>query len=127
LKADLRNNHYFVDQPKTTKMRKSNYLFLFIIGLFLCTACSQKADPVRQWSMYRGNYASGVLDHAHLPDTWDADSGENIAWKTEIPGLGHSCPVVWGDNVFVNTAVSSVDKGDIKTGIYGSIGSVQDT
>lgn len=108
-------------------MRKSNYLFLFIIGLFLCTACSQKADPVRQWSMYRGNYASGVLDHANLPETWDADSGENIAWKTEIPGLGHSCPVVWGDNVFVNTAVSSVDKGDIKTGIYGSIGSVQDT
>lgn len=98
----------------------------FSLLLFLC-ACSQQVDPDRQWSMYRGNYASGVLDQANLPDSWDADKNENIAWSTEIPGLGHSCPVVWGDNIIVTTAVSELDKGDVKTGIYGSIGSVQDS
>jgi outer membrane protein assembly factor BamB len=77
--------------------------------------------------MFRGHYASGVLDNANLPENWDATTGENIAWKTEIPGLGHSCPIVWGDNVFVTTALSSADQKGIKTGIYGSIGSVADS
>lgn len=98
----------------------------FILVMFLSASC-QKIDPDRQWSMYRGNYAGGVLDEANLPQKWDAKSGENIAWKTEIPGLGHSCPAVWDNKVFVTTAVSELDKGDVKTGIYGSIGSVQDS
>jgi outer membrane protein assembly factor BamB len=76
--------------------------------------------------MYRGNYASGVLDNANLPLTWDAETGENIAWKIEIPGLGHSCPIVWGDKVFVTSAVSSKKKEDVQTGIYGSIDPVAD-
>lgn len=108
-------------------MSKLN-LLLFCSALFLfVTSCAQKVDPARQWSMYRGNYASGVLDQANLPETWDSETGENFAWKTEIPGMGHACPVVWGDNVFVTTAVSGEDKGDIKTGIYGSIAPVPDS
>jgi outer membrane protein assembly factor BamB len=103
---------------------------IFILYLFFAffeSASSQNVNPDRQWSMYRGNYAGGVLDNTNLPVTWDGESGENIAWKTEIPGLGHSCPVVWGNEVFVTSAVSELDKGDLKTGIYGSIGSVQDS
>ncbi|MDB4582330.1 PQQ-like beta-propeller repeat protein [Draconibacterium sp.] len=103
-----------------------SFLFLFI-GILLLSACGQKVDPSRQWTMYRGNYANGVLDNANLPESWDAKTGKNIAWKTRIPGMAHSCPVVWGNDVFVTTAVSEIDKGDIKTGIYGSIGSVQDS
>ncbi|MBT6006347.1 MAG: PQQ-binding-like beta-propeller repeat protein, partial [Prolixibacteraceae bacterium] len=96
-------------------------------SIVFLTVCTKKIDPDRQWFMYRGNYASGVLDQANLPETWDAVTGDNIAWKTEIPGMGHSCPVVWGDNVFVTTAVSTEEKGDIKTGIYGSIAPVPDS
>lgn len=95
--------------------------------LFALLSCNIIITPERQWNMYRGYYASGVLDNANLPETWNAETGENIAWTTEIPGMGHSCPIVWGDNVFVTTAVSEADNGDIKTGIYGSIGSVQDS
>ncbi|MEN8117705.1 MAG: PQQ-binding-like beta-propeller repeat protein [Bacteroidota bacterium] len=104
----------------------TTFLFLFT-GILFLTACGQNVDPAHQWTMYRGNYASGVLDQANLPETWNAKSGENIAWKTEISGMSHASPVVWGDNVFVTTAVSEKDEGDIKTGIYGSIGSVQDS
>lgn len=113
-------------KPKTTVMLKSVLLFSIFFAMVLSVS-AQKVDPERQWTMYRGNYASGVLDKVNLPGKWDGKSGNNIAWKTEIPGLGHSCPVVWGENVFVTTAVSELDKGDIKTGIYGSIGSVQDS
>ncbi len=108
-------------------MLKINSLFILFIGILFLSACSQNVDPSRQWSMYRGYYASGVLDQAGLPETWNATTNENIAWKTAIPGLGHSCPVVWGNRVFVTTSVSPQDEGDIKTGIYGSIGSVQDS
>lgn len=100
---------------------------LMLSFVFIFTSCAQQIDPSRQWNMYRGNAIGGVLDNASLPETWDVETGQNIAWKTEIPGLGHSCPVVWGDNVFVTTAVSEVDNGELKTGIYGSIGSVPDS
>lgn len=57
------------------------------------------------WPSFRGADARGVA--AAAPVKWDVAAGENIAWKTEIPGLGHSSPVIWGDRVFVTTAVSS--------------------
>jgi outer membrane protein assembly factor BamB len=101
-------------------------IFISIVFLFL-SSCKQQVNPERQWFMYRGHYANGILDQANLPKTWSTISGENIAWKTEIPGLGHASPIVWNNNVFVTTAVSELDKGDVKTGIYGSIGSVQDS
>ena len=40
---------------------------------------------------------SGVADGQNLPDTWDVKTGENILWRTPIPGLAHSSPIVWGD------------------------------
>jgi outer membrane protein assembly factor BamB len=83
-------------------------------------------DPERQWSSFRGYQASGVLDHANLPDTWNVKTGENILWKFRIPGLGLSSPVIWGNRLFITTAVSESDDQGIKTGIYGSIGSVDD-
>lgn len=109
-------------------MVKVSYVLLVILSVSFCiTGISQNISPDRQWSMYRGSFISGVLENANLPEKWNGETGENIAWKTEIPGLGHGCPVVWGDNVFVTTAVSAEDKGDVQTGIYGSIEPVQDS
>ncbi|MCG6188803.1 outer membrane protein assembly factor BamB family protein [Maribellus maritimus] len=105
---------------------RTKLLLIFLLTPFIFS-CAQKTDPARQWFMYRGNYASGVLDNANLPEKWDTETGENIAWKTFIPGLGNSCPVVWGDNIFITTAVSQADSGKVITGIYGSIAPVQDS
>ncbi|WP_303923902.1 PQQ-binding-like beta-propeller repeat protein [Draconibacterium sediminis] len=107
-------------------LKIKSFLTLFTAILYL-SAFGQQIDASRQWSMYRGNYISGYLDNASLPETWDVATNKNIAWQTAIPGLGHSCPIVWGDKVFVTTAVSEQDEGDVKTGIYGSIGSVPDS
>jgi len=82
--------------------------------------------PERQWSQYRGYYSNGFLDHANLPDQWDLKTGENIKWKIEIPGLGLSSPVIWGNKLFITTAISEKDEDGLKAGIYGDIASVND-
>ena len=71
------------------------------------------------WPSFRGTEASGISDGQNLPDKWNAQSGENILWKTPIPGLAHSSPVVWGDRVFVTTAVSTDPKATFRPGLYG--------
>jgi len=80
----------------------------------------------RQWSSFRGHYARGFLDGAHLPDQWNLETMENVRWKIPIPGLGLSCPVVWDDHIFITTAVSESDDQGIKTGIYGEGDPVDD-
>lgn len=105
---------------------RANFILL-IICLFIVISCEKSVNPDQQWSMYRGNNISGVMDNANLPESWNVETGENIAWKTEISGLAHSCPVIWGDKVFVTTAVNTATQEDIQTGIYGSIGSVPDS
>jgi outer membrane protein assembly factor BamB len=71
------------------------------------------------WPSFRGPAASGIADGQSLPDKWDVKTGENILWHTPIPGLAHSSPVVWGDQIFVTTAISSDPKATFKPGLYG--------
>jgi len=73
----------------------------------------------QNWPSFRGLGASGVADGQKLPATWDIAKGTNIAWKTPIPGLAHSSPIVWGDRVFVTTAVSSRPDAGFRRGLYG--------
>jgi outer membrane protein assembly factor BamB len=71
------------------------------------------------WPSFRGPNASGVADGQHLPDRWNGKGGENVLWRTAIPGLAHSSPVVWGDRVFVTSAISSKPNATFKPGLYG--------
>ena len=65
------------------------------------------ADDSGNWPSFRGPGATGVSSATGLPADWDIASGRNIAWTLDIPGVSHSSPVVWGDQVLVITAVSS--------------------
>lgn len=71
------------------------------------------------WPSFRGPQATGISEHQNLPDRWDPKTGENILWRTPIPGLAHSSPVVWGNIIFVTSAVSSDPKASFKPGLYG--------
>ena len=71
------------------------------------------------WPSFRGPNASGVAEGQNLPDTWNAKTGENILWRTSIPGLAHSSPIVWGNRVYVTSAVSSDPKATFRPGLYG--------
>src|SRR6187399_121205 len=78
------------------------------------------AAPAKgSWPSFRGVEAAGSSDGQNLPDTWNVERGENILWKTPIPGLAHSSPIVWGDTIFVATAVSSQANATFKPGLYG--------
>ena len=84
-------------------------------------APSKKANAPNKgsWPSFRGPIASGVAEGQNLPDKWDPKTGENILWRTPIPGLAHSSPIVWGDRLFVTTAVSTDPKATFRPGLYG--------
>ena len=71
------------------------------------------------WPGFRGREASGVSEKQNLPDKWNPATGENIVWKTPIPGLAHSSPIVFGDTIFVTSAISSRANATFKPGLYG--------
>lgn len=60
-------------------------------------------DAARFWPQWRGPLGTGEAAHARPPLEWSETN--NVRWKVEVPGLGSSSPVVWGDLVIVTTAV----------------------
>jgi outer membrane protein assembly factor BamB len=83
------------------------------------TALPRLATAANTWPSFRGPLASGIAEHQNLPDRWNAERGENVLWRTAIPGLAHSSPIVWGDRLFVTSAVSSDPKATFRPGLYG--------
>jgi outer membrane protein assembly factor BamB len=77
------------------------------------------AAATGSWPSFRGPQASGVAEGQRLPDRWDGTTRQNVLWRTPIPGLAHSSPIVWGDTVFVTTAISSLKNATFKPGLYG--------
>jgi outer membrane protein assembly factor BamB len=80
------------------------------IILFGSFAVAQQSDEARYWGQWRGPEASGVSRTANPPLEWSET--ENIRWKVEIPGRGTGSPVVWGDKVFLLTAIPVGLEGD---------------
>src|SRR5262249_13908247 len=79
------------------------------------------------WPSFRGSHACGVADGQYPPLSWDVEKKLNLRWKAPIPGPGHSCPIVWGDRVYVTTAVSSAGKEEFKPGLYGNVDSAKES
>ena len=69
----------------------------------------------QNWPAFRGPDAGGVAP-GDPPTAWDVRSSRNIAWKTAIPGLAHSSPIVWGSRIYLTTAVASSGKPGVITG-----------
>src|SRR5207302_10412385 len=76
---------------------KTASLLLGLAGAFHLSAAN--------WPQFRGMQASGVDANAAAPTRWDVDSGQNIRWRTSLPGLAHASPIIWNDRVYVATAV----------------------
>ncbi|MEO1085267.1 MAG: PQQ-binding-like beta-propeller repeat protein [Acidobacteriota bacterium] len=78
------------------------------------------------WPSFRGPSASGVSEGGQTPTTWNVETGENVLWRTAIPGLGLSSPIVWGDKLFITTAVAKSGEADLRVGQYGDIAAAND-
>jgi outer membrane protein assembly factor BamB len=61
-----------------------------------------------------------------MPAVWNVAAGTNVLWKTAVPGLGLSSPVVWGDMLCVTSAISGKADAKLRPGLYGDIESVPD-
>ena len=81
-------------------------------------AATQERDG-QNWPSFRGPNASGVADVQSLPTVWDSRTSVNMPWKTSIPGLAHSSPIVWGSRVFLTTAISSEPKPEFSPKAVG--------
>jgi outer membrane protein assembly factor BamB len=93
---------------------------LHVFGILLLLTIpitAQKQSGKDNWPSFRGDHAAGVADGQNLPESWDGEKGTAIKWKTNIPGLAHSSPVVWGDRIFVTTAISSRGVAKFKSGM----------
>jgi outer membrane protein assembly factor BamB len=72
-----------------------------LLVLFACVAASKAED----WPQFRGPTGQGHSSAIQLPESWSEQ--ENIRWKTAIPGLGWSSPVVSGNQVWITTAIDA--------------------
>jgi outer membrane protein assembly factor BamB len=81
------------------------------------------ADKPQSWPGFRGPGATGVADGYSLPTSWNADPADpnprGVLWRTPVPGLGHSSPVVWGDRIFISTAIIENGEASLMLGAGG--------
>ena len=81
----------------------------FFVCLCIVPALAQGTEPppdfMKYWHQWRGPEATGVAPFGDPPVEWGED--KNVRWKTEIPGKGHASPVVWGERIFVLTAIET--------------------
>jgi outer membrane protein assembly factor BamB len=92
-----------------------------LVSLVVLLALSGAAASANNWPSFRGAAASGVAEGSPTATTWDVPAGKNVKWRVPVPGLAHSSPIVWGDQVCVASAVSSGPGADLKVGLYGNI------
>lgn len=124
-----------------SELRSRRSVLVFLTGIVLLPIAiverSSGAEPdvppvlattpqTDTWPSFRGSGANGLAGGQNLPDEWNVDEGREVCWKTPIPGLANSAPVVWRDRVFVTTAVSSVGKPDLRIGLYGAGDAAED-
>jgi hypothetical protein len=100
-------------------MKKSITTFIAICSIGLC-AVTLSANAAN-WPQLRGTDANPqVKDNPNLPEKWSTT--ENVKWVADIPGLGWSSPVVWGDKVFLTTVDAAGNWEKPKEGLYNPVG-----
>lgn len=80
---------------------------------------AQSPDAAAYWPQWRGPLSTGEAPHGNPPVRWDERT--HVRWKIAIPGLGHATPVVWGDRIFVQTAVPAVEEPRDRRGLVGRV------
>ena len=89
-------------------------LVLPVVGVLI----AEPPAPEMTWPGFRGHAMSGVAPRADLPDQWSVT--RNVKWTTPIAGNGWSSPIVWGDTVYVTSAVGTKPFKQPSTGLFGN-------
>jgi outer membrane protein assembly factor BamB len=83
-----------------------------LLALVTAAAPRAAADSPAVWPQWRGPLATGAAPEGQPPVRWSET--DNVRWKVELPGRGHSTPIVWGQKVFVTSAEPAGDGGRLR-------------
>jgi outer membrane protein assembly factor BamB len=97
-----------------------------LLVLLTVLTLARPAGAQTNWPSYRGAHADGIAKGTVTATAWNVEKSENILWKRAIPGLGHSSPIIWGDRLFVTTAINERKTATLKVGLYGNPASAED-
>lgn len=89
--------------------------FKTLVAFVIAVVLQITAVASDRWPQFRGVESLGVVEDPSLPDTWSET--KNVAWKAQIPGMGWSSPIVWGNKIFVTSVVNN-DNEPVKKGLY---------
>jgi outer membrane protein assembly factor BamB len=79
-----------------------------VFCLVLTSTTLASAAPDENWPTWRGPQGNGLAVKGNPPVTWS--ESENVKWKIALPGTGNSTPIVWGDKIFIQTAVPTAEE-----------------
>ncbi len=107
--------------PTPETMNASTRPLILLLAGLLVSAVPVRGDT-ENWPQYRGAQSDGLGEGASLPEIWS--DTENVVWKVRVPGWGWSSPIVWGDRIFVTSAVGETELPTPHVGGYpgGHIG-----
>ena len=89
-------------------MRKRRVVLGVGAILMSLTGLAGAEAALENWPAWRGPTLNGVALKGSPPVTWSET--ENVKWKVELPGAGSSTPVVWGDKIFIQTAIPTAEE-----------------
>ncbi len=81
-------------------MTKFKFLIPVLLFLIVNTISETQAQ---NWPNWRGPGGDGISTETNLPTKWDSIT--NVVWKSTVPGIGHSSPIIWEDKLFTTTAL----------------------
>ena len=100
-------------------MRHTPFAAAVLLSLASATVASARDPrPEETWPGFRGHEMTGVAPSAKVPDRWSTT--DHVKWAVPIAGHGWSSPIVWGDTVFVTSAISSRPFKKPTPGLYGN-------
>lgn len=110
------------------QFKRSSFHLIFLLAVCSVIGQASGAEPNTRslqtdWPSFRGAGAKGVAEGYRLPVSWnaDADQGEihGMLWSRSVPGLGHSSPVVSGNQVIIATAIAEAGDAPLQIGRGG--------
>src|SRR5687767_7798728 len=109
-------------QSNLIELSRRSFLASSLLAL-PAVALASKSE--QNWPGFRGLGGQGIADGYPTRTVWniDATTGKlsGLLWRAEIPGLGHSSPIIWADRIYVGTAVRLSGKAPLRTGYYGDV------
>ena len=91
-------------------MLRTAFGLALLLGCGGIAAADFDTEKLDNWHHWRGPNADGSAPKADPPVKWDART--NIKWRAELPGRGSATPIVWGDQIFIVTAIKTDRKAE---------------